>query len=930
MRWSAARTPDDNPVTDHSDDPNDPTDVDGDPDDPTDDDNNPDDSTGFSFASVTGEKQVMNTIHASSGIQGNFDVTYLFTVTNDGSTPLDSVSISDDLVTQFGGSFIGIVSSPVITASTATDNPGLNTLFDGGATNAQIFDSSPSMLDVGQSVSVQFTVEVDPDNPTAVYDFVTGDGNGDLENQGTVTGTDPETGELVSDLTDDPTNPTDDDGVREDGDDDDGDPDDPTGSFIASMFLQKAQFGSAAASVTGPAGNVDLVYDFTITNTGNDRLTNLSIVEDFASQFGGAFVQVNVGPTIVSSTATDNPEINSSFNGSSVTEVFDNTGLNTNELASGESVTIRIGVEMNPFSPTANVVNGEYLNSAVASASSLGGGDVVTVISDDPNDPSNRDIDNDNNPDDPTAVSETDLTGFLPSNIGGFVYSDANDNGQFDSGESGIFGVEIILTGTDLFGNSIMSSVFTDASGSYTFVDVNPGDYTITEILPTQFLDGTETVGSLGGIASNDSFSVTIQPGSNDGTGYNFGERGLRPEFISKAQLLASSASDSSSFMPTPDGPIGFSNPVAANASSIRSTTTGETLSAIVQEIRQTAMQSQLASEAFDRISASSEETANAQSDQLFGNNATLPYTLDITDNVVTAVGTVGDDAIELILGSQTHLLVMAGNTFEFDALAIDTFHIGGAQGHNSIHIVGTDLDDTASAMDDRGNFVSSGYSVSTYGFSDMHFDGRGGEDYTQIYGSSERDILQGLPQDSTLTLPDSSMRMVGFERVDAFGRGGDDYAEVYGSDHEDIYATFDSYQVLQGESFLQRMQGFARVDAYGRGGHDTANIFDTELDDHFYVFAEYSVMQSIHHTSRVQGFEHTKAESIYGGDDKVYFRDIVSADEVFAIANYASINGHQRSVSVRDFDSLETEVKKDESPSFDLRVTNFAIKSKS
>ena len=170
---------------------------------------------------------------------------------------------------------------------------------------------------------------------------------------------------------------------------------------------------------------------------------------------------------------------------------------------------------------------------------------------------------------------------------------------------------------------------------------------------------------------------------------------------------------------------------------------------------------------------------------------------------------------------------------------------------------------------------------------------------------------------------------MVGFERVDAFGRGGDDYAEVYGSDHEDIYATFDSYQVLQGESFLQRMQGFARVDAYGRGGHDTANIFDTELDDHFYVFAEYSVMQSIHHTSRVQGFEHTKAESIYGGDDKVYFRDIVSADEVFAIANYASINGHQRSASARDFDSLETEVKKDESPSFDLRVTNFAIKSK-
>ena len=174
-----------------------------------------------------------------------------------------------------------------------------------------------------------------------------------------------------------------------------------------------------------------------------------------------------------------------------------------------------------------------------------------------------------------------------------------------------------------------------------------------------------------------------------------------------------------------------------------------------------------------------------------------------MSDDTALVVGTIDDDVIELILGAQTHMLVMADFTLEFDA-SIDTFHIGGAQGVDSIRIVGTDLDDVAKAIDDRGTFSSSNYSVFTYAFESMHFEGHGGYDYTEIFGSDERDILQGLPQDTTLTTPDSTLRMTGFQRVDAYGRGGDDYGEVYGTLGDDHFYSFDAYQVLLGEEHHQ------------------------------------------------------------------------------------------------------------------------------
>ncbi len=111
------------------------------------------------------------------------------------------------------------------------------------------------------------------------------------------------------------------------------------------------------------------------------------------------------------------------------------------------------------------------------------------------------------------------------SSLSGFVYYDANNNGLYESGETPISGVTVTLTGTDDLGFAVSKTTPTDSIGAYSFDQLRPGTYTITETQPGSWLDGKDTQGTPGGgTTSNDAFTA-IALGSNvHGTNNNFGE----------------------------------------------------------------------------------------------------------------------------------------------------------------------------------------------------------------------------------------------------------------------------------------------------------------------------------------------------------------------------------------------------------------------
>ena len=129
-----------------------------------------------------------------------------------------------------------------------------------------------------------------------------------------------------------------------------------------------------------------------------------------------------------------------------------------------------------------------------------------------------------------------DFCEHVPASLWGTVWHDANNDGVIGADEDRIAGVEIRLTDEN---GDFVASTITNSDGEYHFEDLAPGHYTITEIQPTDFIDGRDSLGTVtdlngntqaSGQQANDEFTVWLDSG-DQGTNYDFGE--LLPASIS-------------------------------------------------------------------------------------------------------------------------------------------------------------------------------------------------------------------------------------------------------------------------------------------------------------------------------------------------------------------------------------------------------------
>jgi len=94
----------------------------------------------------------------------NYEVTYQLVVENTGNVNLADVSLIDDIATQFGTAFVSAGSLTLITPpADPASSVVIDTAWDGAATTEMVDQSVTNTLAVGDSYTVQFTVEVDPD-----------------------------------------------------------------------------------------------------------------------------------------------------------------------------------------------------------------------------------------------------------------------------------------------------------------------------------------------------------------------------------------------------------------------------------------------------------------------------------------------------------------------------------------------------------------------------------------------------------------------------------------------------------------------------------------------------------------------------------------------------------------------------------------------
>ncbi|EAZ89108.1 SdrD B-like domain-containing protein [Crocosphaera chwakensis] len=117
-------------------------------------------------------------------------------------------------------------------------------------------------------------------------------------------------------------------------------------------------------------------------------------------------------------------------------------------------------------------------------------------------------------------------SGTIPGSVSGTVYQDIDNDGIKDVTEPGIAGVTITLTGVTDEEIPVTETVVTNFTGNYSFTNLAPGTYTVTQTQPTGYKDGIDTLGTGATTATqpgNDTFAVTLAAGDK-GINYNFGE----------------------------------------------------------------------------------------------------------------------------------------------------------------------------------------------------------------------------------------------------------------------------------------------------------------------------------------------------------------------------------------------------------------------
>ena len=127
----------------------------------------------------------------------------------------------------------------------------------------------------------------------------------------------------------------------------------------------------------------------------------------------------------------------------------------------------------------------------------------------------------------PVTLANTDLPNndfgeLIPASVSGFVYLDANNNGIKDANENGLPGVQVTLSGTNDVGAAVSQTVTTDSSGFYSFGNLRPGTYSVTETPPANYLQGKNAIGSLGGVLGNSQMSGIVLGSGSQGANYDF------------------------------------------------------------------------------------------------------------------------------------------------------------------------------------------------------------------------------------------------------------------------------------------------------------------------------------------------------------------------------------------------------------------------
>jgi hypothetical protein len=146
-----------------------------------------------------------------------------------------------------------------------------------------------------------------------------------------------------------------------------------------------------------------------------------------------------------------------------------------------------------------------------------------------------------------TSAANYNFGQYQPTVISGTVYDDDDFDDMLDSGDTGISGETVYLYNST--GTVQLATTRTASDGTYSFTNLKPGNYIVTELAPSTYTGEIPNAGSAGGTPTFTSSSaleeiaaIVLGSGSS-GIGYNFPQHGATISGIAYADATGNGLS---------------------------------------------------------------------------------------------------------------------------------------------------------------------------------------------------------------------------------------------------------------------------------------------------------------------------------------------------------------------------------------------------
>ena len=265
-----------------------------------------------------------------------------------------------------------------------------------------------------------------------------------------------------------------------------------------------------------------------------------------------------------------------------------------------------------------------------------------------------------------------------------------------------------------------------------------------------------------------------------------------------------------------------------------------------------------------------------------------LTNLVSVSGNTVHVDGTAGNDTFSFLAGN-THQVEVNGVRYDFASNAIANLHFTGDTGNDLITLVGTSGDESAILSVGQTNFDGSGFAVLASGIETVNVYGNGGQDAATFHDSAGKDTLVARPQEVTFSGNGFSHTAHDFSETYAYSTLGNDHAVMHDSAGNDDYRSYYNRSIFKGNGFYNLARGFSSTQAYSTQGVDAARLYDSSGDDIYTAHADHVILSGTGFHNRADNFRLTFAYATQG-------HDVAS---LYDTAGYDTLRAHHDKVAL-------------------------------